>query len=76
MNITVKISYSILLTVKKLNEKRLKRLNGSLEHHMAGAHVLPHKVSTYIYIYIYIDWLIDELCLLFGALRIIGATTN
>ena len=49
---------------------------------MARVHILPHKVSAFIYIiiciyiYIYIDRLIDELCLLFGALRIIGATTN
>ena len=30
-------------------------LNKILEHHIVGAHALPHEVSTYIYIYIYID---------------------
>ena len=30
-------------------------LNEILEHHMARAYVLMHKVSAYIYIYIYID---------------------
>ena len=29
-------------------------LNAILERHMAGAHILPHKVSAYFYIYIYI----------------------
>ena len=29
-------------------------LNAILECHMAGAHILPHKVSAYFYIYIYI----------------------
>ena len=33
-------------------------LNAILEHHMAGAHILPHKVSAYLYThthtYIYI----------------------
>ena len=30
-------------------------LNKILEHHMVEADALPHEVSTYIYIYIYID---------------------
>ena len=42
------------VTVKRVNEKRLKRLNAILECHMAGPHTLPHEVDTYIYIYIYI----------------------
>ena len=38
---------------KKLNEKRLKRLNAKLECHMVGPHALSHEVSAFIYIYIY-----------------------
>ena len=34
---------------KKLNEKRLKRLNARLEHHMIEPHTLPHEVSAFIY---------------------------
>ena len=30
-------------------------LNAKLERHMTGIHALSHEVSTYIYIYIYID---------------------
>ena len=37
---------------KKLNEKRLKRLNAKLECHMVGPHALSHEVSAFIYIYI------------------------
>ena len=27
-------------------------LNAILEHHIVGAHALPHEISAYIYIYI------------------------
>ena len=37
------------VTVKRVNEKRLKRLNAILEHHMARPHSLPHEVSDFIY---------------------------
>ena len=30
-------------------EKRLKRLNARLKHHMARPHALPHQVFAYIY---------------------------
>ena len=30
-------------------------LDAKLEHHMARPRALPHEISTYIYIYIYID---------------------
>ena len=30
-------------------------LNAKLEHHLARSYALLHKISTYIYIYIYID---------------------
>ena len=29
-------------------------LNAILEHHIIGAHALPHEISAFIYIYIYI----------------------
>ena len=32
-------------------------LNEILECHIVGAHALPHEVSAYIYIYIYIDFI-------------------
>ena len=32
------------ITVKKLNEKRLKMLNEILECYMAGTYALPHEV--------------------------------
>ena len=44
------------ITTKKLNEKRLKMLNKILERHMRGAHALPHEVSVFIHIYIYMRW--------------------
>ena len=37
----------------KLNEKRFKKLNGSLECYMIGPHAFFHEVSSFIYIYIY-----------------------
>ena len=43
------------VTVKKFNEKGKKNLNAKLECHLAGPHaLLPHEVSSFIYIYIYI----------------------
>ena len=41
------------VTIKKVNEKKLKKLNAILERYMARAHALPHEVSAFIYIYIY-----------------------
>ena len=40
------------VTVKKVNEKRLNRLNVRLERYVARSHALLHEISTYIYIYI------------------------
>ena len=40
--------------MKRVNKKRLKRLNAILEHHMARPHTPPHEVSAFKYIYIYI----------------------
>ena len=36
-------------------------LNAILEHHIIGAHALPHEISAYIYIYIYIDASLNSL---------------
>ena len=41
------------VTVKKVNEKRLNRLNVRLERYVARSHALLHEISTFIYIYIY-----------------------
>ena len=38
------------VTVKKVNEKRLNRLNVRLERYVARSHALLHEISTYIYI--------------------------
>ena len=37
-----------------------KKLNESLERHIAGPHAFLHEVFTFIYIYIYIDY--SKLC--------------
>ena len=37
---------------KNLIKEVKKRLNVRLECHLTGPHVLPHKVTVYIYIYI------------------------
>jgi len=37
------------VTVKRVNEKRLKKLNAILKHHMTRPHSLPHEVSAFIY---------------------------
>ena len=39
----------------ELNEKRFKKLIGSLECHMTRPHAFLYEISTFIYIYIY--WL-------------------
>ena len=41
--------------IEKLNERGKKRLNAKLERHLARPHTLSYEVSTFIYIYIYID---------------------
>ena len=38
-----------------------KMLNAKLERHMARLHALLHEVSTFIYIYIYIDLIIFKI---------------
>ena len=46
------------INIEKLNErgkKKKKKLNAKLERHLARPHTLPYEVSTFIYIYIYID---------------------
>ena len=58
-----KVTMIYWITVKRLNKKRLKRLNEILECHMEGVHALSHKVFAFIYIYIYIYIDIDCLCL-------------
>ena len=45
-----------IIDIEKLNERGKKRLNTKLERHLTRSHVLLHNISTFIYIYIYIDW--------------------
>ena len=40
---------------KNLMKEVKKILYAKLEHHLAGSHALPHEISAFIYIYIYID---------------------
>ena len=40
---------------KNLIKEVKKMLDAKLEHHMARPRALSHEISTYIYIYIYID---------------------
>ena len=43
------------INTEKLNEIGKKRLSTKLEFHLARPHTLPYEVSTFIYIYIYIE---------------------